>query len=123
MLLRSRPSDGTINALVNDQTDRLYLISDDGLVQCFHEIGAQAPLYHNPPEPKPEATEQTPGSEAGAAAPAAAPGQPPAGDEALPADEGDAFPDDPEPMADPVETQPAAEPIFGVEEPIFGEEP
>ena len=61
---RSKPSDGTINALVNDQTDRLYLVSDDGMVQCFHEIGAKEPLYHNPPEPKPETSEQTPAGEA-----------------------------------------------------------
>ncbi|HEX5471952.1 MAG TPA: PQQ-binding-like beta-propeller repeat protein [Lacipirellulaceae bacterium] len=37
-----------INALVNDQTDRVYLIAHDGMIQCFHEIGAKVPLYHNP---------------------------------------------------------------------------
>lgn len=33
-------NEGSLKALVNDQTDRLYLISDAGLVQCLHEIGA-----------------------------------------------------------------------------------
>jgi hypothetical protein len=45
------------NALVNDQTDRIYLISDDGLVQCLHELGADKPLEH---EPKPTEDEQPP---------------------------------------------------------------
>jgi outer membrane protein assembly factor BamB len=125
-LLRSRPSDGTLNALVNDQTDRLYLISDDGMVQCFHEIGAQQPLYHNPPEAKPEAGEPRAAGESSAAT-GTETAQPPAGAAAVPADEGDAFPDDPVPMDEPgereTEEEPAEEPIFGVEEPIFGEEP
>ena len=32
----------TMTALVNDKTDRLYLITGHGLVQCLHEIGAKA---------------------------------------------------------------------------------
>jgi hypothetical protein len=52
------PTGGTINALVNDQTDRLYLISQQGTVQCLHEIGAKEPIYHVVPEP------QTPPAEA-----------------------------------------------------------
>lgn len=40
------PTGGTVTALVNDQTDRLYLISDSGLVQCLHEIGADKPTYY-----------------------------------------------------------------------------
>jgi outer membrane protein assembly factor BamB len=46
------PTGGTINALVNDQTDRLYLVSEQGTVQCLHEIGAKEPLYHVVPEPQ-----------------------------------------------------------------------
>lgn len=42
------PTGGMFRALVNDQTDRMYLISDDGLVLCLHEIGQQEPLYHTP---------------------------------------------------------------------------
>jgi hypothetical protein len=123
VLLRSKPSDGSINALVNDQTDRLYLISNDGLVQCFHEIGAKEPLNHNPPEPKPEATDEAPVEGAEGTMPDTAATQP--GAEGMPIDEGDAFPDDPVPMGEPTDTeteeQPAEEPIFGVEENVFGE--
>lgn len=47
---------GDLKALVNDQTDRLYLISEAGLVQCLHEIGADEPTrYTTPPK-----TEQAP---------------------------------------------------------------
>jgi hypothetical protein len=46
-------TNGAADALVNDQTDRIYLVSKDGLVQCLHELGADKPLYHNPPEVKP----------------------------------------------------------------------
>jgi outer membrane protein assembly factor BamB len=38
---------GRCKALVNQQTDRLYLMSDDGIVQCFHEIGRRDPMYHD----------------------------------------------------------------------------
>jgi outer membrane protein assembly factor BamB len=47
-MLQRMPTGGTVSALVNDQTDRLYLISDDGKVQCLHEVSATAPLVHNP---------------------------------------------------------------------------
>ncbi|NOZ40583.1 MAG: PQQ-binding-like beta-propeller repeat protein [Planctomycetes bacterium] len=33
-------------ALVNDQSDRIFLINDRGLVQCLHEIGADEPTWH-----------------------------------------------------------------------------
>jgi outer membrane protein assembly factor BamB len=46
--------DRSIRALVNDQTDRIYLVAKDGLVECFHEIGAKQPLYHNPKPAEPE---------------------------------------------------------------------
>ncbi len=51
------PSGGTLEALVNDQTDRLYLISDAGLVQCLHEIGADKPTHY---DGRPSATETLP---------------------------------------------------------------
>jgi outer membrane protein assembly factor BamB len=47
-MLQRMPTGGAMSALVNDQTDRLYLISADGKVQCLHEIGATTPLVHNP---------------------------------------------------------------------------
>jgi hypothetical protein len=45
-VLRRVPTGGRLDALVNDQTDRLLLISDRGLVQCLHEIGADKPTYY-----------------------------------------------------------------------------
>jgi outer membrane protein assembly factor BamB len=57
------PTGGTLDALVNDQTDRLFLISESGLVQCLHEIGANEPTHY---AEHPAAT-----SEGEAAAPAA----------------------------------------------------
>jgi outer membrane protein assembly factor BamB len=77
---------GTTNALVNDQTDRLYLISQEGTVQCLHEIGAKEPLYHVVPEPPPaEAVEGQPAemaeTEATTEPPAEAVTTPPADDE------------------------------------------
>jgi outer membrane protein assembly factor BamB len=83
------PTGGTINTLVNDQTDRLYLVSEQGTVQCLHEIGAKEPLYHVVPEP------QTPPAEAveGETAETATTTEPPA--EAVttppPADDEDPF--------------------------------
>lgn len=34
------------NPVLNEQTDRLYVMSDDGLLQCLHEIGAEQPYRH-----------------------------------------------------------------------------
>lgn len=54
-------ADRPIHALVNDQTDRVYLVSDDGMVECLHEVNMKEPMYHNPKptppkeEPKPAA--------------------------------------------------------------------
>jgi outer membrane protein assembly factor BamB len=42
------PTDIATHALVNDQTDRIYLISQTGLVQCLHELTADEPLDHKP---------------------------------------------------------------------------
>ncbi len=41
-MLPGRP----IHALVNDQTDRLYLFSEGGLIQCLHEIGVDQPVRY-----------------------------------------------------------------------------
>jgi len=62
--LASMPSEYPIRSLVNDQTDRIYLISDDGMVECLHEIGLPQPIYHNPkPQPAPKDEKKaTPGS-------------------------------------------------------------
>ena len=44
--------------LVNQQSDRIYLGTAGGVLQCLHEIGQAKPLLHQPPPPsfKPEAT-------------------------------------------------------------------
>ncbi len=55
-----------LKSLANDQTDRLVLYTDDGLIQCLHEAQHEAPLIYAPPIPK----LRTP---SGAAAPPAAP--------------------------------------------------
>ncbi|MEX2316678.1 MAG: hypothetical protein WD669_05975, partial [Pirellulales bacterium] len=64
------PTDRNSMALVNDQTDRLYLVSESGLVQCLHELGVVQPIYHNPPAEAPPVT-----SGVAKPAPAAAPAQ------------------------------------------------
>ncbi len=35
--------------LINQQTDRIYLASDNGVIQCLHEIGLETPLFHTQP--------------------------------------------------------------------------
>ena len=66
------PTAGVSSILANPDTDRLYLISNSGLIQCFREVEQTEPLLHNaerkaaakagliPPEPKKEATEEKP---------------------------------------------------------------
>lgn len=56
------PTGGVITALVNDQTDRLFLMTKNGLIQCLHEIGATEPTYYvkkavEEEEPEKEAAE------------------------------------------------------------------
>lgn len=59
-------SRGVNTAVLNNQTDRLYIFSQDGLVQCFHEIGADEPYLHqdkpatdtDKPKKKPKSTEK-----------------------------------------------------------------
>jgi outer membrane protein assembly factor BamB len=54
--LRTSPE---THAVVNDQTDRLYLVSETGVVQCLHELGADEPLRHAESAPlEPAATEE-----------------------------------------------------------------
>jgi outer membrane protein assembly factor BamB len=66
--LDSIPTQG-VSFLANPDTDRIYIISNKGLIQCFHEAEQAAPLFHNaerkaaakagltPPEPKKEIKE------------------------------------------------------------------
>ena len=45
MLARLNTGEGT-TALVNDQSDRIFLVSERGLIQCFHEAQADEPTYY-----------------------------------------------------------------------------
>jgi outer membrane protein assembly factor BamB len=104
---RMEVGDG-LSTLVNDQTDRIFLVSDRGLVQCLHEIGAKEPTVHRPPAAPPAATpsptaEPPADVEAPLADEAAEGMESPFGAEAPPAEE----------PAEPTE-EPAVEPDFDV---------
>lgn len=72
--------------LVNDQTDRIFLVNDRGLVQALHEIGVNEPtLYRQPLAPPPTDEENAAAGEQPPAPPAA--GETPAAEEAAPAEE------------------------------------
>jgi outer membrane protein assembly factor BamB len=81
--------DTDTRALVNDQTDRIYLVSEDGLVQCYHELDARQPMYHRPKPapPAPPATEAAPATTSEATPVDTTQPQPPVEEEAEPADE------------------------------------
>ena len=102
--------------VVNDQTDRLYLISETGLVQCLREQGLDEPLQHPaypgaPERPVEEAVAEQP--PAGQQQPAQ-PADPFAGGAAQPAaDPGDAG-------WDPFGGQQPAAPAGGGEDPFGG---
>lgn len=42
----SWPADGRLRPIVNTETDRLYFLSDAGVIQCFHEEGLAEPFFH-----------------------------------------------------------------------------
>ncbi|MEM8944336.1 MAG: PQQ-binding-like beta-propeller repeat protein [Planctomycetota bacterium] len=46
-------------ALVNDQSDRIFLINDNGLVQCLKEIGADQPTWHRESSADSPATDES----------------------------------------------------------------
>jgi hypothetical protein len=90
-----------LSTLVNDQSDRLFLVNDRGLVQCLREIGATKPtMYRKPLAP--------PAEGADAAAPTDAELNPfePADEAAPPAG---AEGDEP-PLVEDAAAEPAAEP-------------
>jgi outer membrane protein assembly factor BamB len=85
--------------LVNDQTDRIFIVNDRGLVQCLHEIGVNEPVMYRQPVAPPAASDKPLGEgtpEADTAAPATQPPavQPAAEDEPSPFSEGPAEPAD-----------------------------
>jgi outer membrane protein assembly factor BamB len=92
-----------LTTLVNDQTDRIFLVNDRGLVQCLHEIGANEPTLYRQPIAPPAAEDATADGEK----PPAAPTEPaadepaePAADAPAPADEESPFGADEPPAAD-----------------------
>lgn len=104
--------------LVNDQSDRLFLVNDYGLVQCFHEIGSVEPtLYQKPPAP-PEAGVTPPAT--GVAAPPAGPLAAPA---ASPFEEEDAAAAAEAPAEEPAAEEAAMEMDEPVEEPAADDNP
>jgi outer membrane protein assembly factor BamB len=107
------PTDSSTHALVNDQTDRIYLVSKDGVIQCLHEIGSPKPMYHQP-KVQPEAPKPTEQPAVGATVPSQ-----PSTDEAAeePADETDE-PASEEPAEEMEDAAPAGE--SGDEDP-FGD--
>jgi outer membrane protein assembly factor BamB len=81
------PTEG-VSFLANPDTDRVYMISKNGLIQCFREAEQTEPLVHNaerraaakagltPPEPKKEAKVEKPKKEHAAPKPAITPKEP-----------------------------------------------
>lgn len=69
-------------AVVNADTDRLYLVSETGLVQCLHEVGSNEPYMHReqtaPPADDAEADDEdvAPALDADEAAEAGEPAEP-----------------------------------------------
>jgi len=43
--------DGISLKVINDQSDRIYLASDDGVMQCLREVNLRSPLAYEPPAP------------------------------------------------------------------------
>ena len=66
-----RLATGEMNsALVNDQSDRIFVVNDHGLIQCLREIGAEEPTWHRVSENSEQvATEEAKGAADNAAAP------------------------------------------------------
>jgi hypothetical protein len=61
--------------LANSQTDRIYLASSSGLIQCLREADQKEPLSYRPPEPAPTPPAQPPKIQQKAAEPAEPPPQ------------------------------------------------
>ncbi|WP_197527741.1 outer membrane protein assembly factor BamB family protein [Posidoniimonas polymericola] len=57
--IRSRAAiAGIYHAVLNEQTDRLFLFTDNGLLQCLHEVGLDEPVMHATKVVDPDAAEQ-----------------------------------------------------------------
>ncbi len=88
-----------LTTLVNDQTDRIFLVNDRGLVQCLHEIGANEPTLYRQPIAPPAAEDATTDGEKPTEPAADEPAEP-AADAPAPADVGSPFGADEPPAGD-----------------------
>jgi outer membrane protein assembly factor BamB len=71
-----------LTTLVNDQSDRIFLVNDRGLVQCLHEIGVNEPTLYRQPIAPPAAEDAAADGEKPPAAPTEPAADEPAADEA-----------------------------------------
>jgi outer membrane protein assembly factor BamB len=78
-LLGRIAADHDIKSLVNDQTDRVYLVSDEGVIECLRETDAKEPFYHNPKGEEPKKPEAGATQPPTTASPAEKPQPPTAG--------------------------------------------
>lgn len=111
---RLRVAEG-LTTLVNDQTDRIFLVNDRGLIQCLHEIGVEAPMLYRQPVAPPAAADEPADGEKPPAPPAEATAEPAA--EAPAADQEDPLGFD-EPAA---EEAPATEDVPASDNPFEDE--
>jgi hypothetical protein len=106
-----------LTTLVNDQTDRIFLVNDRGLVQCLHEIGANEPTLYRQPIAPPAAEED---ATANGEKPPAAPTEPAADEPAEPATDAPAPADEESPFG---ADEPAADEAPAVEEAPADDDP
>jgi hypothetical protein len=45
--------------MINQQTDRIYLCSLSGVIQCLHELGSETPVLYKPPALEKKGTKET----------------------------------------------------------------
>ncbi|MBI3838792.1 MAG: PQQ-binding-like beta-propeller repeat protein [Planctomycetia bacterium] len=57
--LGTMPLDETSMKLVNDQSDRIFLASEAGVMQCLREVELKSPIVHTPPPTRPLAAVKT----------------------------------------------------------------
>jgi outer membrane protein assembly factor BamB len=103
-LVGRMPTAQGLQTLVNDQSDRIFLVNDRGLVQCLREIGSVEPTYYRKAEPAEPPAEDAESSTEGAK-PTTGEGEAPnpfkPDDAAKPADEPAAEEDAPEAAEEP----------------------
>jgi outer membrane protein assembly factor BamB len=91
---RMRTAEG-FSTLVNDQTDRIFLVNDRGLVQCLREIGAAEPTIYRHAEVPEEGAAADAAQPDGADAASDEPAPEPAADGAFDADATEMPPEEP----------------------------